>query len=243
MDLVIKLDIEAAITAALQPERLAPILDKHITAAVTSAIDQATGYQSEFRKGLAAQLTAALPHGLGLDDVAKFQHVLNSAVQTAVHGLHSDAVNTALKKVVDQVLPEVPAVLKVSELLAMARDTFTHGGSSAFYAYLNVSGHDSKSGWLYLDDDERPGSTRSYGHTRFDRDGNKYDAKYCLAYSSSGDVYALKVHGQHVTPGSRPDVISKLDGALMSLYVGRTRIEVDMDDDDVESASAEQDPS
>lgn len=75
MDLKITLDMEVAVAAALQPEKLQPILDKHIADAITTAIRDATGYRSAFSEALKEQLTAAMPHGIRLDDVAKFQHV------------------------------------------------------------------------------------------------------------------------------------------------------------------------
>lgn len=244
MDLVIKLDIEAAITAALQPERLAPILDKHVTAAITAAIDDATGYRSAFRKGLTEQLTAALPHGLRASDVAKFQHLLNGAVQAAVHGLHNDAIAAAMQKVVDTVMPDVPRTVKLSALMDMARDSFLgrdelkHG---QFYAYLDVCSYGG--GWLYLDKQPIPGiSSGMYGR-HHDRADQKYSSAYRLAFNDEGRVYALYLDGKPITPASAPDVISPFDSTLMAMYVGRTRIEVDMADDDVESASAEQDPS
>ena len=72
MKLAIDIDFEGALTNALSQEKLAPMLDK--------AISEATGYRSEFRKQLTEQIKGALPHGLGLDDMMKFQHALNAVI-------------------------------------------------------------------------------------------------------------------------------------------------------------------
>lgn len=232
MEMKINIDLENIVAQALTAEKLQPILDKHISEALTSAIRNATDYNSEFRKTVQAQLVEAMPHGLQLDDVAKFQHVLNTAMQSAVHAQNSAAIHTALAKAALEAVPDVPAVIKMSELMQAARDGLLYSDHNrAFYAHLEYSG--SGGGWLYLDGDEKPG--KGYG-----TDGGKYSAKYRIAFQGDGTVYALKLRDIQVTPASRPDVISRFDAILMSMYVGRTRLDIDMDDDDVEQAARAQ---
>ncbi|CAB3838810.1 hypothetical protein LMG26686_01342 [Achromobacter mucicolens] len=232
MELKVNIDLEAAVAQALAPEKLQPILDKHITEAITSAIKDATGYRSKFREAVEAQLTEAMPHGLKIDDVAKFQHVLNAALQSAVHTQNSSAVHAALVEAAKVALPDVPTVVKMSELMTAAREGFLYSDErAAFFARFDQS--DGGGGWLYLDKSEKPG--KGYGI-----DGGKYSAEYQLAFQRDGSVYALKLRDKQVTPASRPDVISNFDAMLMAMYVGRTRLELDMDPDDVESAASEQ---
>lgn len=73
MEIKIDLDLPAIIANAVSAERIQPIVDKAIADAIKSAITDATGYRSAFSEALKAQLAEVLPHGLGLDDVAKFQ--------------------------------------------------------------------------------------------------------------------------------------------------------------------------
>lgn len=237
MKLEIHLDLEAALAGALAPGKLGPILDKHIAEAVTTAVREATGYNSAFSKALKEQLAGAMPHGLNLDDVAKFQQVLNHSLAQLVGGMNADAVNTALRKVAAEVLPEVPAVVKLSELLKEAREGFHKEEHEAFYALWEPATYGG-GGWLYLHGDPQPSSSLTFSGRS--REGSKYDARYQLAVNDKGEVYALKLDGRQVTPAARPDVIGHFDSILMSMYVGRTRLEVDMDADDVESACAEQ---
>lgn len=234
MELKINIDLEAALGEALSAEKLGPILQKHLTEAITSAVLDATGYRSEFRKKLTEQVAAALPHGLNLDDVVKFQHVLNKTVLEVVRCANQDAVTLALEKAVKQVMPEVPPVVKMSDLIKDAREDFHKEPTDAFFAYFEPSEYGG--GWLYLDENEKPGD--SYG--RSDRDSNKYRARYRLAFNKEGCVYALHLDGKDVTPSSRPDTIGSFDATLMAMYVGRSSLEVDMDPDDVESAASEQ---
>lgn len=235
MQITVNFDLEASIAATLSPEKLQPILDKHITAAVTSAIDDATGYRSEFRKALTAQVSEALPHGLSVAYVSKFQHILNASLNVFVQSSNSEAINAALNKAIANVIPDVPAVVKMSELLKMARESFHIEDNGAFYAYYEPSEYGG-GGHLYLDEDAHPGSAPSYK----DRDDVKYSANFRIAFNKEGDVYALKFYKKDVTPASRPTVITALESVLMSMYVGRTRIEADIDDSDVESAAQEQ---
>lgn len=233
MELKINIDLEAALGEALSAEKLGPILDKHLKEAVTSAISDATGYRSEFRKKLTEQVAAALPHGLNLDDVAKFQQVLNQTLLEVVRCANQDAVTVALEKAVKQVMPDVPPVVKMSDLVKEAREGFHKERTDAFFAYFEPSEYGG--GWLYLDENEKPGD--SYG--RSDRDSQKYRARYRLAFNKEGSVYALHLDGKDVTPSSRPDIIGSFDAMLMAMYVGRSSLEVDIDADDVESAASE----
>lgn len=240
MELKINIDLEAAIAKALSPEALQPILDKHITGAITNAIQSATSYGSEFTKVLTEQVKTGLPHGLGLDDLAKFQHVLNAAMNTAVQSCNEGSVRVALEKAVQDVMPDVPAVINLSDFMKEAREGFHKDENEAFYAYFEPSSYgDKDGGWLYLDGDEKPGDGL-YSSSHKSRDARKYSAKHRLAINSTGDVYALKLDGKDVTPASRPDAITRFESLLMAMYVGRTKLEIDMDDDDVESASGAQ---
>lgn len=235
MDITIHIDLEAAIASALAPEKLAPILDKHLTDAITSAIRGATGYGSPFSKGLEEQFKTALPHGLGVDDVAKFQHILNASMREVLRDANSDAITAALQKCVHEVMPDVPAKIKLSQLVEDARGGLHKEQHEAFYAYWEPSEYGG--GHLYLDQDELP--SKGYG-SHSSREDVKYNAAYSLAVTNEGEVYSLKFGGKEITPASRPNVISRFQAILMAMYVGRTRLEVDIDDDDVQSAATEQ---
>lgn len=240
MELNIKIDIEAAIANALQPEKLQPILDKHITDAVTASIREATGYNSTFRSSIENQLKEALPHGLSLDDVAKFQTVLNGAMNRAVAECNASSVQLALEKAVKEVMPDVPPVIKLSELMKEARSSWNKvDDNEAFYAYFEQTEYGF--GHLFLDSSENPGETGySYSSIRRDRESQKHRAKHQIAFTKDGEVYSLRLDNKQITPTSRPDIIGRFESILMAMYVGRTRIEVDMDADDVEAASEAQ---
>lgn len=234
MEITLNIDLEAAIAGALAPEKLQPILDKHVTEAITSAISDATRYSSEFSKALKEQLATAMPHGLRISDVAKFQHILNQSLESAVSGANLAAVKEALAKAASTALPDLPERIKLSDLMKDARGGLHVDDGMAFYAHLHESEYRTK--YLYLDSDPAPGS-RTYGH----REDRRYSAKYSLAISEDGHVYSLKLGGMQVMPASLPDVVGSWDGLLMAMYVGRTSLDIDMDDDDLASFSDEQD--
>ena len=233
MEIKIELDLPAIISAAVSAERIQPIVDKAVSDAIRSAIGDATGYRSAFSEAMKTQLTGAMPHGLALDDMAKFQHVLNAAMTSAVHGANSDTINAALAKAVQSVLPDVQTAVKMSELLVLARDDFGKDRHESFYAYFDASEYGG--GWLYLDSDPSPGGT-------YTSDSHKqYKANFSLAFNEKGEVYSLKMKGSQITLSARPNVINKFDSVLLAMYVGRTRLDIDIDSDDVESAACAQD--
>lgn len=237
MEITLSLDLPGIITQACAAERLQPLIDKAIGEALKSAIDDATGYRSEFRKTMAAQLAEALPHGLGADDVAKFQQVLNMAVTRHVHDANAATVQTAIDKMVRDVMPDVPAVVKLSDFVKDARAGLHKEPHEAFYAYWEPSHYGG--GHLYLDYDEHPGSG-GYRSKTSDREDAKYSADYRIAVNKDGEVYALRLDGKDITPKSRPDVVGSFAATLMAMYVGRTKLDVDIDDDEVREAAQEQ---
>lgn len=237
MEIKINLDIAGAIEKALTTDVLAPLVDKAITAAIKDAIEDATGYRSKFREAIKEQLATAMPHGLELDHVAKFQHILNAAMAQLVHAANSDTVQAAMIKAVKAVMPDVPTRIKLSELIKEARSGFHKEDHEAFYALLEESEYGG--GWLYLDSDEKPGDGL-YSSSYKSREDRKYNADMRLAINKEGEVYALKLDGVDITPQKLPNAVGDFDGLLLSMYVGRTSIEIDIDADDVESLAAEQ---
>ena len=235
MEITINLAIEEAIKKAVNADVLGPVVEKAVFGAVKSAIEDATGYSSEFRKTMAAQLKEALPHGLGVDETAKFQFILNNAMQALVRETNTDTVTVAMREAVKAVLPEVNKVIKVTELLEMARDGFHVEKHEPFYAYFEESEYGG--GTIFLDSEEHPGgSYRSHQ----DRESVRYAARYRLAFSKDGEVYSMRMDGTDLTMTKIPHAISHFDSTLLALYVGKSVIELDCNQDDVEYAAQAQ---
>lgn len=226
MQFTFDLDIQAIVAQATAPEKIQPLLDKAITDAMKSAISDATGYRSQFSESLKTQLKEAMPNGLHIADIAKFQQVFNAEITKAVHGANAATVHAALAKVASNVMPDVPGRLKLSELLQMAREGFHKEKHESFFAEMEVSEYGTT--YIYLDEHENPGSSYSKG---------KSSASIRLSLNQEGEVYAMKFDGIDMTPAKTPTVISKFDGVLMCMYTGRTKLEVDIDDDDVKDSA------
>ena len=224
MEIKIEIDLPGIIKDAVTAERIKPLIDKAIAEAIKDAISDATGYRSKFREELKLQLTEAMPKGLGIDDCAKFQHMMNAAVTDAVQNENAMVIQAALRAAAKAVMPDVPARIKLSELVKEARHGFHKEENEAFYALLEMSEYGG--GHLYLDGDE---NTRE-----------KYRADMRIAFNKEGEVYSLKLDGIDITPKSAPSAVGGFDGLLLSMYVGRTSIEIDCDEMDVESAASEQ---
>lgn len=222
MNFNFEIDIEGIVAAAVAPERIQPLLDGAITKALKDSLEEATGYRSEFRKLLTQQLSEALPHGLRVHDVAKFQQMLNIAVSNAVEGANAAALRTALERVAQSVMPEVPARIKLSELLEQARSGFHKDDHERFYARFEPSQYSSGGGHLYLDSNPDTRET--------------YRAEMRLAFTGDGTIYALKLDGHDITPKSTPAAVGDFDGLLLAMYCGRTTLDVDMDEQEVEYA-------
>lgn len=217
MEIRIDLDLPSIIGVAVSAERVQPLVDKAISEAIKDAINEATGYRSAFRDELKKQLAEAMPKGLSVGDCAKFQLVLNAAVTDAVQSENAQTIQAALRAAAKAVMPDVPERIKLSELMEAARDGLHKDKSEAFYAHLEVK--DSGYGWL-----------------SFDRDENckgQHRADIRMSFNKEGAIYSLHLSGRDITPKSVPDAIGRFEGLLLSMYVGRTSLEVDIDEDDV----------
>lgn len=221
MQFTFDIDLQAIVAKTMAPENIAPVLEAAITKAFKNAVDDATGYRSEFSEKLKAQLKEALPHGLAIDEVAKFQFLMNQAVTSAVHGANSETIRVAMLDAIKQVMPDVPARIKLSDLVEQAREGFHKEKHEAFYARFEA--HQYGGGHLSFDGDE---DCRS-----------PYSASVRLAFNEAGEVYTLYMRGGDVLPNKLPEAITRFDGLLLALYVGRSTIEVDIDEDDFRDAA------
>ncbi len=224
MEIKIDLDLPTIISAAVSAERVQPLIDKAIAEAIKDTIDKTTGYRSAFREELKKQLAEAMPNGLSITDCAKFQHMLNAAVTSAVQDENAEVIRVAMTKAAKSVMPDVPTRIKLSELLEEARSGFYKEKHEAFYAHLEISDYGGAT--LFLDKDE---SQRE-----------KYRADIRISFNKEGEVYSLHMDGHDITPKSTPHAVGVFDGLLLSMYVGRTSLDMDIDESDVESAASEQ---
>ena len=224
MEIKIDLDLPSIISQAVSAERIQPIVDKAVTEAITSAVRSATDYSSDFRKALELQLKEAMPHGLEVGDVAKFQLMANAAVTEAVKGANAETIQAAIKVGLKNAVPDVPSRIKLSELMKLAREGFLKETHEAFYAHFERTDY-------------------GYGHLYLDSEADKtdeYRADVRIDFNQDGKVYSAKIDGRDITPNSIPKAIGAFDGLLLSMYVGRTSLEVDIDEGDVESLAQEQ---
>lgn len=106
MQIAIELDLPAIIAQAVSAERIQPIVDKAVSAALKEAIEEATGYRSDFRAALKKQIGEAIPHGLAIDEAAKFQHMANAAVFDAVAGANAATIKAAIAAGLKAAIPD-----------------------------------------------------------------------------------------------------------------------------------------
>lgn len=240
-----EIDLEAAVARALSPEVLMPVLDKHLQKALDSAIGDSFSWNSDFQKALKEQLNQLIPHGLQVDDIARFQHVLNARLTEYVGAANKKTVDTAIKYLQETVLKDLPAKIKITELMEEARSAFHKESHECFYAYLEgPDEHDYFT--LYLHGDDTPGLNKyssSYSSRRFDRRDARYSADFRLSCNKDGEVYSLKFEGKHLKPFDLPNAQGRFDAMLLALYTGRCSLDMEgMDDDDITSLAGEQEP-
>lgn len=224
MEIKLNLDVNEIISSAVSTDIVKPIIEKAIKSVIENAICSATGHNSAFRKGIEQQIKEAMPCSIQIDDVAKFHQVALAELNQAVHGANSEIIKDLFKETFSRMIPNVPAQVKLSDLIKSARNNF-YNGAEGFYACLE---EDSKygGGWFSLDNDP---DCRS-----------DYLAKIRLGFNKDGDVFSLRLDNENITPNSRPDIISKFDATLLSMYVGKTSLIIDINADEVEELAQSQ---
>lgn len=65
-------------------------------------------------------------------------------------------------------------------------------------------------------------------------------ARHSISFTEEGVVYALKLNNTQLTPAMQPTVITRFESILMAMYVGRTRLDIDLDAGEVQSAAEHQ---
>lgn len=212
MELTINVDIEQAIQAALSPEKIGPAVQKAVDGCVNDALREVFGYGGDVRKALIEQFAALLPHGLSNADASRFQLVLQNTLHDTVLGEQSAALKLAVENSIKGLLQTPAPELKVSELLALYQNDL-YSDEKSFWAEVEESDYAT---YIALDR-TRPSS------------GGRHAARTQLTIGRDGRVYSVAHAGHAFTPNALPKcVISQLDSAILAMYVGRTKLVMDL---------------
>lgn len=220
MELTLNIDIEAAIQAALSPEKIGPAVDKAVSGCVNSAVREVFGYGGAVYRQLEEQFAGLIPHGLNEGDAARFQVVLQNTIRETVVGTNAEAVRLAITQSVNEIIGTEDKALKLSDLLRFYKESL-HDDAAEFHAQLEENAY----GGYHLSLNGAP--LKGYQ--------SKYSCETRLAITEDGRVYSLFHKNEHFTPATFPHAaINEFDVATLSLYVGRRHLVIDMSADEVE---------
>lgn len=223
----LNIDIEgmaaAALASALEPERVAAVLEKHMIEAVDSGIKEQFGYRSEFTKLLNAELARAMP--TNVEDLGRFSDLVVKTVTEVVNAHQAEFVKKAVADRLNSMLRPLPETMKLSEVVQQIVATFDEhdrDGSSAPTVIFERS--DTVGGYAELRIDPR--GDRSRHGCRFRArlhpvDDDNHGLVVCWALEIDDEKLENK---RFIGPTFNAEAL------LLNLYTGQVKIEIDETD-------------
>lgn len=217
----LNIDIESvvaqAVTDALAPERLQPIITKQVEKAVDNAIEEQFGYRAPFRKLLEEKMAAAMP--THMEDLGRFSDLVLKVISAKLHEAQTEAVAQVIQPKLDAMLKPLPPTMKLSELveklLPDLADDHRRDGASQPTIIVEHS-EDVDDYWrLYID-------------SRSDRD--KYGCRLQIAFNSEGKAYSLSIGDKKMEEALLIGPTYNADALLLQIYTCGITIELDQTD-------------
>jgi hypothetical protein len=226
----IELNIEAAVQAAIE-EALAPaVLREKITALVGKTVDGVLENQfrsyGEFGKAVEASIKTIIPHEVSIDGAARFDHALKGAIERRLASYNDERLSQSLQPMLDKLLTTPPAEIKLSKLVADAKEAWAdnHRRDGDDCMTVIVEGPSYGSHWIYMD-------------PRANRD--KYACQVRLGVTEDGKMFGLKIEGQEVGKTLFAGDFYYMERDLFALFTRGAKLIVDEEEFDTEYRFAE----
>ena len=222
----LNIDIESvvaqAVAAALHPDKLQPIITSNVDKAVKEAIDAQFGYRSDFTKLLTEKVATCMP--TDFEDMGRMADLMLKTVQEQLQQVQHDFVKQAVEGRLQQMLKQLPPVMKLSELVRMFTEKFSEdyrrdGGDQPTFI---VEHADSLDGYWYLYAD--PSSHKS-----------KYSCRIHLRFKKADDgehyvCWACQINEQDLSKQKYIGPIFNDEALAFNLYTNQVRIVLDQTD-------------
>lgn len=212
-----------AVTAALSPDALGPIITANVQNAVKKAIDEQFNYRSPFTKLLEESLQAAMP--TTVDGLNRYADLVNKTVVAIVDQHQQQHIAQAVAEKLEKMLKPLPKVMKLSQLIRKLMPSL----KDAF-------GRDDSSHPTIIVERSDDSLTRDYWYLYIDPASNKY--KYSCAFRAKfkdegeSECWALEINGEQVGKTLLLGPCYGADRILTQLYLGGVKVILDKEDFD-----------
>jgi len=218
----LNLDLESilgeTITAALAPEKLQAAVDKVLEKAVSEAVGDVFGYNSDFRKNLKVQLNGAMPDKF--DGLVRFGEVVCGLVEKVV----SDAQGGVAGQVVAMVREAtgiLPPTMKVTELCAELTKRWSEEPEK-------FSGEDRPT--FIIEQVEGICAGQWYLYASPECVHESYECDITMAFGKDGKCYSMRVKGDSSNSTAFKNCVWGIEKYLANIYSGGISIELDKTD-------------
>lgn len=221
IEINIEATIAAALDAALAPDRIRQQIEQVVAKTVDSAINDAFREYSDFGKSVKTAVAGIVPHELSLDGAARWNHAISQYISERLAAVNDQRITQAMAPMLDKLLEQPPAELKVSELVAKAvelwDENYIRGDSRRPTVIIE---HGDTEGWYRIGLDPKNGVSR-------------YSCRVQIGVTDAGKVYSLTADGQDVKNTRFAGSFYNFEAYIFQLYTGGTRLVLDTEDFDV----------
>lgn len=220
----LNIDIESvvagAVSEALAPDRLQPIIAAQVQNAVDRAIEGQFSYRTPFRDLLEKKMAEAMP--TDLENMGRMANLVLKTVQEQLLQTKNDFIKQAIEGRLQQMLKPLPPVMKLSELVQQFTEHFSdsHKRDGGDQPTFIVERHDSGYWYLYADPRSNLSAYSCRIRMRF-KEADSTGGSECWGCEiNESDLSSQKFIGQ----------ILNDEALAFNLYTGQVRVILDQDD-------------
>lgn len=208
-----------AVTAALAPEKLEPIIQANIDKAIKSAIEGQFHWDAPFNKLLKEKVAEAMPDDI--ENLGRFGDLVLKTVSAYFNGAQHDFIRKAIEPKLASMLKQVPPRMKLSELVKELTEDFVqmrHGIPSGDQPTFIV--------------ERSTGACDGYWRFFADPDENKspYSCRIQAYFTDKNICYSLKVDSEDLQKKLLIGPTYNADALMLNIYTGQIVIDPDRDD-------------
>ena len=217
LDINIEGIVADSVAAALSPEKLQPIIDKNVSSAVTSAIQEQFNWNSPFKKLLEESLAGAMPTKIA--GLGRYGDLVLKTVSAMINDYLEQALRQTITEKLAKVLEPLPARIKLSELIDQLTRAFEdshlrdeHGSEAPTFIIEKGTGYSSTSEYWRLYADANEGV-------------DKYSCQVQMAFTGEGECYSLRVGETDMKKSLILGSAYCAEALVLNLYTGGTKVD------------------
>jgi hypothetical protein len=223
LEIDLEQSVRAALTAALDPERVGAIINEAVRKTVDEAIKSTfTGYRTPFTEQVNSAIKQLVPHELNIDGQAKFMHTIKEVIVKRVTEYQDGQIAQVLSPMLDKLLEPIPTEVKFSDLVAKMtacwKDSHINDGAYGPTVYVEKSTWNDDVHYVYMD-------PKHHAEGIYSKPSGKCRVRFHV--NKDGTIYGLSISDAKIENSMFVGSMYGFERYLFALYTGQCRIIMD----------------